>query len=219
MTQESKLKLQKCEADGCNRAAILYFNKKKYCNKHWLRLYNNGALKLKGKKIRCKYFKGENYATGITSKGITFKFSNSDWGLVTKHSWTTNKANYLVATINQRIVRLSRFLMKPSRSMVVDHINGDVLDNRRENLRIITQKNNSRNAKVSINNTSGFTGVRIVHLSGGETRYKARIFVDGKEISLGTYDTIDEAILARKKGEIKYFGKYSATKSRNKAAY
>lgn len=106
--------------------------------------------------------------------------------------------------------------MKPHQNMIVDHINGDVLDNRRENLRITTQKNNSRNTKVAINNTSGFTGVRIIHLRGGRIRYRARIMVNRKEISLGTYDTIDEAVLARKKGEVKYFGKYSATESRNK---
>lgn len=217
MTRESKSKLQKCEANDCDRIATAYFNKKKYCNKHWLRLYTNGTLELKGKKIRCKYFKGKDYATGITSKGVTFKFSNSDWDLVTKHSWTTNKLNYLVATINRRNIRLSRFLMKPSKNMVVDHINGDVLDNRRENLRITTQKNNSRNSKVNINNTSGFTGVRVVHLKDGRIRYRARIFVDSKEIGLGTYDTVNEAVCARKKGEAKYFGKYSATKSRNKA--
>lgn len=215
MIHESKSKLQKCEANNCNRIAIAYFNKNKYCNKHWLRLYRNGTLELKGRKIRCKYSKGKDYATGITSKGVTFKFSNSDWDVVTKHSWTTNKANYLVATINQKTVRLSRFLMKPHQNMVVDHINGDVLDNRRENLRITTQKNNSRNSTVAINNTSGFTGVKIIHLRGGKTRYRARITVNRKEIGLGTYDTIDEAVLARKKGEVKYFGKYSTTESRN----
>lgn len=88
--------------------------------------------------------------------------------------------------------------------MVVDHINGDIYDNRRSNLRITTQKNNSRNVKLAKNNKTGVTGVSL--LPSG--KYKSRICVNSKDISLGVFKSFDRAVLARKIAEKRYFGEY-----------
>ena len=60
--------------------------------------------------------------------------------------------------------------------------------------------------KLRKTNTSGVTGVRIVERKCG-LAYQARIRVRGREISLGTYDTLEAATAARKAAEIEYFGK------------
>lgn len=83
-----------------------------------------------------------------------------------------------------------------------DHRNRDKLDNRRENFRLVTmtvnQRNRSRNSRLT---KSGIVGVHLV-----DRRWWARIVVAGEDINLGRFDTIEEAAIARKKGEEKYWG-------------
>ncbi len=74
----------------------------------------------------------------------------------------------------------------------IDHINHDTLDNRIENLRIVTSQENQRNRKLDVRNTSGHTGIR---------KRKNRYYVETKNmrksIHVGTYPTLEEAIAAR----------------------
>jgi hypothetical protein len=79
---------------------------------------------------------------------------------------------------------------------VVDHINGDGLDNRRVNLRAVTRTENARNLTGKrANNTSGFMGVRF------EPRYRhkwsASISDGRKQTIIGRFDTAEEANEAR----------------------
>lgn len=84
---------------------------------------------------------------------------------------------------------------------VIDHINGDTLDNRIENLRAVTSKENQRNTKLSSNNTTGINGV--TKRQNGKP-YEARIQVDGENIYLGTFATLEAAAEARKNADIRY---------------
>lgn len=154
---------------------------------------------------RTKYLKGRDYAVGLTSRGYIFEFSLEDWEEVTKWSWSVDPRGYLAATVNRRHETLHNFLMKPSKGLVVDHINGDKLDNRRTNLRICTPRQNSFNSCVSKNNKLGVKGVSLTP----HGRYRARIMVNRKEIRLGHFEKIEDAIAARKKAEKKYFGEYA----------
>lgn len=203
---QKKLNGRKCSVVGCGRKATGWQDGMPYCNKHWLRIYLNGDVRLHGKKTKTKYIKHEKYAEGVTSKGVKFKFDLDDWDKVTQHSWSTLKSGYLVCTYKQKQIRLHRLVTNaPDNGLVIDHINGDKLDNRKENLRITTQKNNSRNLALSKNNRTGVTGVS----KTPNGKYRARIMVDRKEIRLGTFETLKEAAVARKNGEIKYFGEFS----------
>lgn len=67
----------------------------------------------------------------------------------------TGKANICL----HRVV-MSRVLGRAfEESEFVDHIDGNKLNNRRENLRLVTSKQHSRNRRISKNNTSGYKGV------------------------------------------------------------
>lgn len=85
---------------------------------------------------------------------------------------------------------LSHLVIQIPKGMVPDHINGNELDNRRQNLRAATHQQNSWNCKKSVRNTSGFIGVWRTPKSG---RWRSTIYADGKTIYLGTFDTAEEA--------------------------
>lgn len=78
--------------------------------------------------------------------------------------------------------------------MQVDHINHIRDDNRIENLRLVTGKDNSRNQKLSKLNTSGCTGVQF---NREINKWLARIVVDGRVKTIGYFETFDEAKTAR----------------------
>lgn len=83
----------------------------------------------------------------------------------------------------------------------IDHINGDQLDNRIENLRVVSKQENARNTGKRVNNTSGIIGV-----SFDKTRNKwlAGITVNYKHVGLGRFENKEDAIRARKNAEIEY---------------
>jgi hypothetical protein len=82
----------------------------------------------------------------------------------------------------------------------IDHINGNSIDNRIENLRDVTDVENSRNLSISSYNKTGVMGVNLT----SRGKFRARIKVYGKETALGCYSTLEEAAAARKEAEKKY---------------
>lgn len=83
----------------------------------------------------------------------------------------------------------------------VDHINHVRNDNRLVNLRFVTKLDNGRNLTRSSNNTSGVTGV---YYNKVKRKYVAYINVDGVNIYLGIFVTLEEATEVRKAAETKY---------------
>lgn len=84
---------------------------------------------------------------------------------------------------------------------VIDHINGVRDDNRWRNLRSVTNRENTMNCARSKGNTSGITGVFQCKKSGSWVSY---IKVNGRNISLGSFRTIEEAAVARGDANRKY---------------
>jgi hypothetical protein len=89
-----------------------------------------------------------------------------------------------------RIVLMHRFLMQTPKGMETDHINRNKLDNRRENLRIVTRQQNQWNKGLPGNNKSGFLGVS---WSMRDKVYVAHITISGKAINLGCSKNAEEA--------------------------
>lgn len=84
----------------------------------------------------------------------------------------------------------------------IDHINGDRADNRLVNLRKVSKSGNQRNAGRRKNNTSGVHGVNWkADKRNGKGRWVARIWNGPRHVSLGTFDTLHEAQIARKAAE------------------
>jgi len=79
-------------------------------------------------------------------------------------------------------------------SGILDHINHDGCDNRICNLRVVTAIDNSRNAKLRSDSSTGVTGVSW-HSSA--KKWRAHISVKGKQVSLGVFQKKEDAIKAR----------------------
>lgn len=81
--------------------------------------------------------------------------------------------------------RLHRLIMSAEKNQIVDHINGNPLDNRKENLRLVTSTINNQNARKRKDGlTSRFKGVSWCKMSN---KWKAQIQVNGKKMGLGSY--------------------------------
>lgn len=81
----------------------------------------------------------------------------------------------------------------------VDHIDHDTLNNRIDNLRVVTNIVNCKNKSKSKANTSGVTGV---YFCRSKQRWLAKIGVEYKLINIGHYDSFEEAVAARKEAEV-----------------
>ena len=83
----------------------------------------------------------------------------------------------------------------------VDHINHDRLDNRWVNLREVSNTTNIKNCSLSSNSTTKINGVNLIKSTN---KYRAYITVNKKQIHLGVFDDINDAIAARKQADIDY---------------
>ncbi len=105
---------------------------------------------------------------------------------------------------------------RPPEGMVTDHINGNPLDNRKENLRFCTQAENIRNMKRAIDNRSGYKGVSYdSRRSKQKNPWRARIKFNYKQIELGCYPTAKEAHAAYQEGAKLYFGDFVRSEKKN----
>lgn len=89
--------------------------------------------------------------------------------------------------------------------LVIDHLNNDPSDNRINNLRVATVTQNAYNYASK---KRPYRGVEVRQSQRGE-RYYVGIKHQGKQIILGTYATLEEAIEARQSAELQYWGELS----------
>jgi hypothetical protein len=102
---------------------------------------------------------------------------------------------------------LHGYLMQPPKGAHVDHINGDKLDNRRANLRVVSPQRNQINRKrVNRNNSTGTRGVGYAPRLSRVRPWRAQITVDGRNLHLGMFESEAAAVEARKSAELKHYG-------------
>jgi hypothetical protein len=105
-------------------------------------------------------------------------------------------------------ILMHRELLGTPKGMFSDHINGETLDNRRVNLRIVTHAQNMRNRKVNRVNKLGYKGVS-EQKGKKRTRFIAEINHNGKRRYLGTHDTPELAALAYNRAARDLFGEHA----------
>jgi HNH endonuclease/AP2 domain len=105
-----------------------------------------------------------------------------------------------------KIIGLHRFIMNPKKDEFIDHINGNGLDNRKENLRIVTKQQNAFNSNKPITNTSGYKGVSFFRR---DKKWRAVIKLNQKYVHIGYFDDKITAAKAYDKKAKELFGNFA----------
>lgn len=89
---------------------------------------------------------------------------DGDFERVNQYRWCLTKKTkgghqYAITFKRGKNLGMHRLIMDNPKNMEVDHINGETLDNRKNNLRVCTRSQNQMNRKISITNKSGIKGV------------------------------------------------------------
>lgn len=136
---------------------------------------------------------------------------DEDFEWLSRYKWCYTKAGYAVraSRINgkRRTVYMHREILQAPAGLEVDHINGDKLDNRRSNLRIVTKQQNMFNQRPR-KGSSRYKGVTWFSRT---QKWRAFIKIDGKFRSLGYFDDEKEAALAYDRAARELFGEYAKT--------
>lgn len=116
--------------------------------------------------------------------------------------------NVFYAVRTQNHIKMHNVIMKPSDGFIVDHKDGDGLNNSKINLRICTTSQNQMNKRKPSNNTSGYKGV---HFHKPSKKYLARICLNNKRIVIGFFKEPQDAARAYDQAAVKYFGEFAKT--------
>lgn len=131
--------------------------------------------------------------------GLSATVSADDYERLNAYSWHYNRGYaYRTAYVDGRktTVRMHREVLNAPSHMEVDHINGDKLDNRRGNLRLVTRAQNQQNQHGA--RADSGTGIRNVQRRPSG-RFSVTVYKDKKAYRFGTYDTVEEATAVARK--------------------
>lgn len=136
--------------------------------------------------------------------------SDDDYNEISQYKWYVTQGGYAWRDWNEngkkKSIGMHRQIMKPPKDLVVDHINGDKLDNRKENLRVCTQRENSLNKIIGKDNTSGYKGVSYAKR---DNKWQVHIKKDGKSYYCGAFDGVEEAARAYDYYADKHYGEFA----------
>lgn len=142
----------------------------------------------------------------ILKHGIVCLIDEQDYDMLSQHKWYLKLGKYAMTTINRKNYTMHRMILGlTDRKILVDHINGNGLDNRKANLRTCNSQENIRNTRKH----RGSSKYKGVCWDKYNKKWKSSIVVDLKHISLGNF--LDEEVAARAydKAAIERFGEFA----------
>lgn len=132
-------------------------------------------------------------------------FDDEDYDKLKSFNWFIANVNghlYSVRKVGKRIQKMHRFIIGvQDPKTIIDHIDGNGLNNRKSNLRLVNKSQNAMNSKRK--NKFGYKGISF------DGKYVSRIHVNGKRVTLGWFDTAIEAALAYNKAAKEHFGEFA----------
>jgi hypothetical protein len=148
----------------------------------------------------------------LLTRGLSTIVDDEDYPSLSLHRWLAhdggsqkfyaargkNVGNDKILTI-----RMHRVLLQAKPGEIVDHINGDTLDNRRANLRIVDRQGNKVNSARRKDSRQPYKGVRF---EPHANKWAARICVMGRRMRLGLFATAEEAAIAFSEASLAHHG-------------
>lgn len=201
-----------CSMENCHNKVMA----KGLCSKHYSQLRRYGKIFKYSSRDKTNHIEiledhaeiflidknNEICAKALIDLDDVDKVKNIKW-----HRSDLQRSTYYCLSNDPEWKRIHRLIMGVTdKNIVVDHINHNGLDNRKSNLRICTSGQNTCNCLTSKNNKSGHKGV---YWSKERKKWCAQISINNKTKGLGRYDTIEEAIEARKKAAKEYYGEFA----------
>lgn len=163
-----------------------------YCVKHYKRFKKTGSpFTPTSRDDRLPIVVGNDFfiPLGVAGKDGFAAISQNDYWLA-NFKWYKSNSGYAVTRIDGRLIMMHRLILGEPKDGVIDHKNRDRIDNRRENLHIVTPQENSLNTGLRNTNTSGYKGVS---WSRAANKWGARITRNGESKHLGLFSNIEDA--------------------------
>lgn len=158
------------------------------------------------------YIKHEDFyelqITRMSGEKIICYFDIGDYDLIKKYQWHAIKQKnkfYLATSVKGKDKYLHKILMN-EKNKIVDHIDGNSLNNRRTNLRYCSSQENGRNLKQGKSKT-GIIGVRKDLRC--KNSYRAQIYFSKTEHIEKTYKDFELAVIQRLCWELMYFNEFA----------
>lgn len=182
-------------------------------NKYYIKFKNNNYFDYRKDNLQIDYFKNstiiekDNFIILIPSNSDNNYIFDKEYKDILKcYNWQDNKG-YLSTTNNNCHIRAYWFVIgQPINNLVVDHIDQNTLNNRKSNLRVVTEGFNDQNKTRK--NKSGFTGV---HWKNNRNKYEAYINYNKKSIYIGSFNNVIDAAQAYDKKAIELYGENAGT--------
>lgn len=149
-----------------------------------------------------------------SNKGLVI-VDDDDLDILSQKKWRLSSGGYAIASQKKTrpdgskyksTLYMHAFINKTPDGFETDHINGNRLDNRKENLRTVTSKQNQQNKKTSSHSSTGIKGVGWCKQT---QKWKVSIFADGKRRTIGRYSCIEIAAKVYNEHAKKHHGEYA----------
>lgn len=149
------------------------------------------------------------------TRGLRALVDDDDYEELSKYKWCASPLRYntsyalrnvYIPGKSPKTIFMHNVILNPKKGELVDHIDGDGLDNRKTNLRICTNTQNQWNKPMQSNNKTGYKGVSYYKTS---KKWKAKVVANGVVYHLGTFDSPELAGRAYDKGAQEYHGEFA----------
>ena len=140
-----------------------------------------------------------------TTTGINFRVDDNDYEKLSERNWTSSPQGYIMST-HKRPIPLHRIIMKAPKGKYVDHIDRDITNNQKSNLRLCTPQQSVYNRGSNKNSSSRYKGVS---WNKRDKKWSVAIKNNGKLRYVGTYTNERKAALAYNREAARTFGEFA----------
>ena len=180
-------------------------------NKLYNYIFDNLPESLKTKKdkqvklSRNTFIEKDDFYIGVCKDGTEFYFDKEDYDKIKTHSWHKLSTGYIASGVNGKRIRLHRFILNvvDLKDEKVDHINRNPIDNRKFNLRLVSNSKNNLNRKIS-----SMFGLKGIHWTGINKKWRICIQRDKISIKDKYFENVIDAIKYKLEWEKENDGEY-----------